>query len=345
MKRLLVIVALLGLFGCNTTPAVKPPVVVVTPTGPATSAQIIALEEQLAEYRDLSERAAGAVWGAQDANAQNVPGLPTEAVSAQLQEAASALPAVPDAKKLEKANQNARILAGQLAAVKVEMGQVMSENEKIRANLSKAEQDLKRIVEAALKERAGAAAALQTQFDSMTKLIRDAQAAAQKAADDARNAVMLEQVKWLNRFGAGCAAVAVAAIGLAAVFGGLVALRGVAPFAAIAGLGSLVCFGLAQIVSLPWFKWAVLGSVVLALGAAVLYVWQKHKGDLKKEAAVAEAAKLSAVTTKIVPAIDKFYDTADEKTRASMDEVVFTPLSKQMDKAEKATVHEIRATT
>lgn len=339
-----VFLAVALLAGCWTTDVpVKPPVVVVPPTGPATSAQIVALEEQLAQQRELTQRAAGAVFGASDANQHNPAGLPKDATDAQLQEAASALPTPTDAQRAEKANQNARILAGQLAAVKVEMGLKISENEALRQKLEDSDKRLAALTKAAEKERAEAATKLQEQFDKMTKLITNANAAAKKAADDARNAVMLEQVKWLNRSAAACGALLILIVGVSSIFGGLPALRAVAPFAALLLIATLACAGLAQVVSLAWFKWAILGSVLALLAVAGWWAVSKYKQGTLKEAAEAKAAKLAAVTHSVIPVLDKAYEEASQDVREILDKTIFSRLSAQMDKAEKAAVHEIRA--
>lgn len=335
------------LAGCNLfAPAPeKPPVAVVAPTGPATSAQIIALEEQLATSKSLLQRASGAVWGAQDANVHNPAGLPKAAVEAQLLEAAAALPEPSAEDKLEKANQNARILAGQLEQVKAEMGQKISENEALRASLDAKAKELISLTAAAEKERAEAAKKLQEQFDVFTKKIIAADAAAQKAADDARNQVMRDQVAWLNRAAAACGALLILVVGLASVFGGIGALRSVAPFAALLFIATLTCAGLAQVIGAWWFKWAILGSTLLSLGVAGWWAYAKHRQGVLKEAAEAKAAKLQGVAKNVIPVLDRAYEEATQDVKELLDRTIFQPLSAQMDKAEKAAVHEIRATT
>ena len=64
--------------------------------------------------------AAGAVYGGQNANVHNPEGLPKEAVATNLEEAASALPAPTAEQKLQREKDNARILAGELAAISVD---------------------------------------------------------------------------------------------------------------------------------------------------------------------------------------------------------------------------------
>jgi len=342
--RGVLVLTILVLAGCKTTPVVTPPVAVVAPTGPATSAQIIALEQQIATQNDLLQRASGAVYGAKDANLHNPDGLPKDAVEAQLSEATSALPPPTTEQMLAKEQQNSRILAGELAAVKAEMGQAMDENKALRAQVVAKADELAVLKTAAEKERAEAAKKLQAQFDDFTKKVAHANAAAAKAADDARNQVMLGQVAWLNRAAAACAGVAIVSIGLATVFGGIAGLRVVAPLAAICGIASLSCFGLAQIVGQWWFKWAILGSVGAMLGVCGWWVWAHYKDGTLKESAKAKSAKLQSALTTIIPVLDEAYDHAEDSVKAAMDKLIFSRLSAVMDKTDKATVHEVRAT-
>ena len=343
MRCFLAFLSLVTLVGCN-TPAVKPPVVVVPPTGPITSAQIVALEEQISRQGELLQRASGAVWGAQDANALAPKGLPQDAVTAQLQEAASALPAPTPEQVAAKAAQNARILAGELDAVRAEMGVKISENEALKTSLDRQEKALADLAAKAAKERGQAAAELQAQFDKFAKLIADANTATAAAEKRANDAVMQRQVEWLNRAAVACGGLLILVVGATSIFGGIAALRAVAPFAGLLLIATLSCAGLAQIVGLAWFKWAILGSVVLALGVAGWWAYSKYRQGLLKEAAEQQAAKLSAVTRDIVPVLDKAYEEASADVKKLLDDIIFTPLKGEMDKAQKATIKEIRAT-
>jgi len=350
MSKILTIVSVLalGLMVACTTP--NTPSVVVTPTGPATSAELTALNVELAALRasfasrnSLDDIAAAGVWAAQEANKLNPVGLPKEATAAQLEEAAKALPTVSDAKKLEKTNQNARILAGQLEAVKAEMGQKATEIEKLKAD--KAESD-KRAADVAAQlvalsakaetERNDAADKLQKQFDNMSAKIKTAQ-------NEANNKVMLAQVSDLNKAAMACAGLLVLVVGAGSIFGGVAGLRMVAPLAVLLLLGALICFGLAQIIALWWFKWAVLFAVCAILGLCAWYVIKHYKmGTLQADTAE-KAAKLTGVLTQTIPVLDKAYNDAEGEVKKFMDEHIFTPLNDKMDAKDKAVVHEIRA--
>lgn len=348
MKAAPLLLAVFLLSSCETKNAV--PRVVVTPTGQATEAQIAALKTAAAEEKaradqqaDLAQRASGAVYGGQNANGHNPDGLPKEAVATNLEEAASALPPPTAEQKLQREKDNARILAGELAAVKAEKGQAISENLALRASLSATEkraQDAETKAAtaeaAAVRERAEAAAKLQAVLDSMTARITAAE-------NEARNKAMLAQVSMFNEWGAWLTGAGVLALGLAGIFGGIAGLRTVGPIAALAVACGMACFGIAQIVGQPWFKWAVLGIVTVVLGVCAWWVVRKYKQGVLKEAAEAKVAKLSGALQQVVPVLDQAYDEASADVRDVLDKLIFSRLSSAMDKEQKATVHEVRA--
>ena len=167
----------------------------------------------------------------------------------------------------------------------------------------------------------------------------------QKQIEAAHNEVMRQQVAWFNRIGAGCEALAIAAIGLAFFFGGLLALRKVAPVSAFLSVSGLLCFGLAQIIGLPWFKWACLGSVAIVVAWVGVWLYRHYKqGDLKQEAD-ARLGKVTATLGAVVPVLDQAYENADQTVRDLLDKTIFNRLSDVMKSIPeaKATIHEIRA--
>lgn len=172
--------------------------------------------------------------------------------------------------------------------------------------------------------------------------------AQQKAIDAAlaraKDGVLKDQVAWLNRIGFTCLAITIGALGLGLAIGGLAALRRVGPLALITGLGALLCFGAAQIVGAWWFIWAVAGAIaiIVAWGAIWFYRHQK-KGDLTAELAT-RSAKVAAVAEKAVPVLDAAYEAAEKPMKDWLDAHVFDRLSSLMDKPEKDTVKQIRAT-
>ncbi len=203
---------------------------------------------------------------------------------------------------------------------------------------------------ALIAELRGTAAKLAAERDKLAAdLIAQAErnrianaAALAEARDEARNGVLRSQVAWLNRIGFGCMAVAIGSLGIGLAIGGIAALRRVGPLAVVAGVGSLLCFGTAQIVGAPWFLWAVGGVLLVLVTWFAAWAWKHQKrGDLASELAT-RSGKVAAVAQTAVPVLDAAYEQADEATRRWLDSHVFDRLSSLMNRDEKATVHEIR---
>lgn len=349
MKHIALAIIITALAGCDSTPK-PPPSVVVPAMGPKTDEQIAALKattdalkSENAELRALSQNAAGSVFGAKDANQSNPDGLPKEATAAQLIEAESALPSPTAEQKLLKQQQNVDILTGQLAKVKAEMGQQISENERLKLSLSAAEQRAadaeKRELQATIaaeKERKEAAQKLQRIIDGYAKRLEDAEKAA-------RDKVANEQAKEFTLWGRWLTGAAVLAAGLAGVFGGIAGLRTVGPLAGLALVCGLACFGLAQIVSQEWFKWAVLGLVALVFGFCAWWAISKYKQGVLKEKLEAKAAKATGLLKEIVPVLDDAYDNAAQQGKELMDLTIFSRLKDSLTKEQRAVIHEVRA--
>lgn len=215
---------------------------------------------------------------------------------------------------------------------------------------AKAEADQARL------DRDAARAAEKAALESFQRQLEDNRRANQKALDelearhrreldDAHQQVLKDQVAWLNRAAAGCAALAVLSFGLAAAFGGLASLRLVGPFSAILGFAALCCFGLAQVVGQWWFKWAILGVVALALGLAAWWVLRKQREGTLKADLEDKAGSLQGLLRQVVPVLDRAYETADAAGKELLDRTIFQPLSSTMDREEKALVHNLRAQT
>jgi hypothetical protein len=324
------ILALLG--GCKTTDKAGPRVV-VAPTGPATRAELDSLNEQIAEMRksfqaqrDLAQLAAGAVYGAIEANLQNPMGLPREATAAQLEEAARALPAPTDAQRLEKAEQNARILAGELVAVKAEMGQKSSQIDALQASLSASQareaelaRETARLTAAAVREREAAAAKFQAEIDAERARTAAAHDQAKKEALQLLGKVLL---------GLG-AALMLAGVGIAFVSKGVEWER-----ALIAAGGGASFFACYWTLNQPWFKWVVIGTIASGLGAGVWWLIRERKVTVRQK----EADEAEDTLKRIIGAVDQLGDTA---TVAQIRQA----MSAGMNDNHKALVHELRAET
>lgn len=121
---------------------------------------------------------------------------------------------------------------------------------------------------------------------------------------DARSEVLRDQVAWFNRIGAGCEAAALLIVAGCFFFGGLVALRKFGPIALFLGVAGLLCFGMAQIVGLPWFKWACLAAVLIVVVWVGVFLYRHYKqGDLKAEVET-RAAKIKGVLGDVVGGVE-----------------------------------------
>lgn len=179
---------------------------------------------------------------------------------------------------------------------------------------------------------------LVVQFEEAVRLLREQLTAADKratqlaaAVESLRNAEMRAQAKSL-RVGA------LAAIALA----GLLAYARQFVWAGALGAGSVLAFGLAQLVSQPWFMTACTVVVVLilaAVGWAAVHAYRKHELAAKVEK---EAAKLKDALVRVVPAVDSAIDElgdAGAKVKAKLRSAMTGATGAKA----KATIHEIRA--
>lgn len=336
MKFLLVLFAVL-LAGCTTKPT-TPGVTVVAPTGPATAAELSSLrasndelKKQVQDLETLAQRAAGGVYGVQNANVHNPDGLPKEAVAAQAEEAASALPGPTAEQKLAKEKENSRILAGELAAVKAEMGQAISENQALKAataardaRIAELEREVASTKAAGEKERAEAADKLQARINKLNSAIAEQTRRADEAEDKARKAA-LQKLGWVL-LGLG-AAFTIAGAAIAFLTKGVEWQR-----AAIAAGAGALCFGLYWTINQWWFKWAVIGSLVALLAAAVWwFIREMQAGRRQLEADEAEDTLMRIITE---------FDAA--KADMTLEELK-ARLGRKMSDAHKALIHELRA--
>ena len=353
MKRAtLFLFAILLLAGCETIPVA--PSVVVAPTGPATDAQISAFKSQievltvqLQTQRDLAARASAAVYGVRNVNPFNAPGLARDAVDAQSAEAASALPEPTVEQKLAKERQNAEILAGNLVAIKKEMGQTMTENQSLRADLSSAEKreretlrELAAATAAAEKERREAAAKLQSQFDEMTAQIAAEQQRTKDAKDEGRRAerqAMLRYLSW-TLLGLG-------AIGILVAGATLYLSKGAEwQRAAIAGLVGGCSFVLYWTMNQDWFKYLI-WACATAIVAAVIWLLLRENAQAKEREALKqraiEADEAEDTLLRTMRTIDEAPEDVPIKALTAKNGL----LSSAFDEPNKALIHELKAET
>jgi chemotaxis protein histidine kinase CheA len=326
MRLASLIIASLLLSGCWTTPEPPKP----TPPAGATAAAVSTLAS--AEATTKANVAAN-VETARKAN-ETQPETPAkQTVESELALAATRLDTTPSPAELLAGEQRARAIAeGRTDEARNLYTQATTQATEEAKARAKAEAGL----QAALLQQAQAAERYQADLASL-----QAKHAAQLEA--ARNEVMKDQVKWLNRVAAACAALAVGTVGLCIAFGGLAALRIAGPFAALCGFAALACFGLAQIVGAWWFKWAALGGCAIFAAGAAAWIWKHYRqGDLKAQAE-SKAASYGTALKQIVPVLDDAYEHAEASTKEALDKLIFSRLSSAMNAEDKATIHTIRA--
>ena len=145
---------------------------------------------------------------------------------------------------------------------------------------------------------------------------------------DLLDAEMKTQAKTLRIIGLGAWAVA-----------GLLAYARQIPLGAASALTGLICFGLAQLISQPWFMPAVGALTVIALVAFGIAAWHAYKKGTLAAEAEAEAARVKATLVRVVPAIDGVLKTLDEAGKKT----VLAALGRRMDLDQEAVIHEARA--
>lgn len=330
---LLILGGLLLCAACTHRPVplpAAPEPIVVTPSPSA--AEKLAAEKQAAAL----SKAAAAVAAAQVAGGQLAESNAAEAVNGELGVAASNLPPPTAGDRAEALARTNAALAGDLATARAGWDSARSEAARLQSELEGARL-------AAERERAESAARMEAREREYAAKFAALEAAAQKARDEERTAVLRAQVAWLNRIGFICMAITIGALGLGLALGGVAALKRVGPLSVVSGVGAALCFGAAQIVGAWWFPWAVGLVVLAAIAWFSIWAWKhQRRGDLATELAT-RTAKVAAVAKTAVPVLDAAYDSASSEVKAWLDENIFSRLSSTMNREEKAAVHEIRA--
>jgi hypothetical protein len=244
--------------------------------------------------------------------------------------------APPDAaEQLASAQREALVLSGKVDEAHKAYADAATEAKASSDRVSKAEQAAaasEALTNAALSSQKAALQALKSGLEADTF-------ATQKLLDEQRrdlnNAEASRQAKELRWAAAGCLAIFM----LGAGFGQLAGLRIVWPF----GLFAMFLFGLAQIVSQPWFLYATGG--VMAVGGVAIgwWVWQHYKAGTLAADTKKKAEQLTSFAQAVVPVLDKAYDSAEQPLKQLLDDKIFSPLGNVMDATTKATVHEVRA--
>lgn len=356
MKLFLRNLAILGVLilcmgaSCQRTPPV--PKIVVTPMGEQTQALVSSQAKQIEELttqnirlKDLMQNAAGGTYGVWDMSSRLMESLVKEGILAQLSVATSALPAPTDKQKADAARQNADILAGDLSKVKTELGIVVSENERLKADLLNAErvitglrEEMTQLIKSSAVEQERLRAEYQKTFDSMTRQIEEAN----KRADSVEAKIRREFDRTLGwvLLGLGALFAVVSAFLIySAVKSGDPLKQGIRA-GAIAGLSGF-CFIAAWTINQWWFKWVVGIGIAFGIAAVFAFVISAMKEDRQKKELLErskQADEAESTLKKIIPAVDEF-----KKSQPEVAKPLLTRLSDKLDDPQKALLHELRA--
>ena len=131
--------------------------------------------------------------------------------------------------------------------------------------------------------------------------------------------------------------------------GALLALAAAAAYcsriqwAMILGSLGLFCLGIAQLVGLSWFKYAVFGVGIIgfiAIVVALIIDNNKHKQHVSVDR---EATDYYSVLTKMIPVFDNAYENASPEQRKWIEDNILVKLSGKYNDDDKALIHTIRA--
>ena len=131
--------------------------------------------------------------------------------------------------------------------------------------------------------------------------------------------------------------------------GALLALAAAAAYcsrtqwAMILGALGLFCLGIAQLVGLAWFKYAVFGVGIIgfiAIVVALIIDNNKHKQHVSVDQ---EATDYYNVLTKMIPVFDNAYENASPEQRKWIEDNIMVKLSGKYNDDDKALIHTIRA--
>jgi len=285
------------------------------------------------ETADLLGKVKANVVSAKASNQGNPDGMPKTKVDGELTVAENRLSTVVvDQSELAAARgRDLLVEQGKTAEARAAYEKAAADGKAQAAELQRMQDEVRAAKEARDAARTSEAAALHKyEMDSIAN-----EAAFKKALDAAHNEVLRDQVKWLNIAGGGC--LVLFALGLG--FGGAAGLKLTWPFAVF----SVLCFGLAQIIAMPWFLWAVGIATGIVVLASAWWVYTHYKLGTLQVDTQKKADQLSAVLGQVVPAIDSAYTTATTDEKVILDKLVFDPLSSAMDKSQKSVIHQTRA--
>ena len=170
------------------------------------------------------------------------------------------------------------------------------------------------------------------QFEGIIARLDKELAAEKKARAAAEQQALREQARWLTWTGIGF----MAAFGISLFAGG--GLAGAFKTWPLLVLGA-GCFGLAQVISHPWFLKGFAGLLLLSVAYTAYWIYDSHKQGRLREA----LEKRERLLKQVLPVLDDAYENGEEAVKKILDRDVFAPLTGLFSKQEKAEVHTIRA--
>lgn len=291
--------------GAATTPQLSPVTKAIQNHNTNAQAAFQALEKKyealLLEREAMivqSAKAAAQVTSAQIANTSQPPSPATSVVAGETSLALTNLPPADVAELLAAERRRTAVFAGKMDEANAMYAQARNESEQrktevaqlaksleqakteaadLRARFEKSQQDLLQAERKREDQLRANALANQALLDA-------AEARARKAEDERKNAETKEQVRALRVAGI---VMLLAAIGIGVMTNGLQLMKSIG-----FGVGSVVCFGLAQLVAHPWFMPAVGITCVLTLAAATYWFIMEKKDGLAKDAYIKTMTKL-----------------------------------------------------
>lgn len=353
LRTLIPLLAVL-LAGCPPAPYVAQPSATPTAVAPvtvATDKETAATEKADAAKQtqlDAMTKVAGQVKAnvamASDANAGNPAGAPKTIVAGETGLALDKLQGVPadpvevqaakdrralvESGKVQEAQAAYADAATKSLALSQEVGRQKALADQALLDRDKARAETKAAVDQYVKDAEAARVAHETEIKEL-----NAKQAAELAK--ARSAEASKQALYL-RIGAGACLLI---FGLGVGFLQLAGLKIVWPF----GLFCLLLLGLAQLVTQPWFEYAIAGCLAIIGVAVAAWLWYHNKEKNLAAAIAQKATAMTAVVKDVVPVLDTAYNDAEPTVQNWLDAHIFTPLSSKMDASVKATVHTVRA--
>lgn len=335
--RAIALILSIVLAGCST-----PAKTVVAPTGHKTEAR-----EEIADVRTEAQLETDAVRETRDSQAaaslaaisaatEIFETLKEEAAFREAAHAFKAFGVTPKPADLAKAIERTILtLRGARDAVVAAYKTAETESRALLLDLVEKSKQLEAAKAAETKAREEARVEREESAKKLADELARIQASHDKQLAELRDGELKFQARTLT-----CSGILFAALfGLSAGFGGVAGVKKAWPFLLLA----LMALGLAQIVSQPWFKWAILGAATIGVVGLGYWIWDHNRTGRLKDEAEKKAVELKKFASSIVPILDQAYDDGSQTTKDVLDTYVFDPLTDKMGDQTKALIHRLRA--